>query len=51
MSRSDRVIGIVAGVVIGIVVLILFVFLGSEDTIDSPSIDSSAAQSTTAPPP
>ena len=39
MSRSDRVIGIVLGLVIGIAALILFVFLGSSGSIDAPSID------------
>ncbi|HYU62095.1 MAG TPA: hypothetical protein VEK39_15175 [Solirubrobacterales bacterium] len=39
MSRGDRAIGIGLGVVLGIVAVILFVFLGSEDTIDAPSID------------
>lgn len=39
MSRSDRLIGIVLGLLVGIVALILFVFLGSEETIDDPSID------------
>jgi hypothetical protein len=41
MSRSDRVIGISLGIVIGIVALILFVFLGSGGSIDAPSLDSS----------
>lgn len=40
MSRSDRAIGIALGLVIGIAALILFVFLGSGSSIDSPSIDS-----------
>ncbi len=40
MSRSDRAIGIVLGLIIGIAALILFVFLGSGSSIDSPSIDS-----------
>ncbi len=52
MSRSDRVIGILLGVLVGLVVLVLFVFLGSEETIDSPSIDASTTQQgTTAPEP
>ena len=33
------IIGIVLGLVIGVGVLIAFVFLGSEDSIDAPSID------------
>lgn len=47
MSRSDRAIGIVLGLLVGIVALILFVFLGSEETIDSPSIDTPPAQERT----
>ena len=39
MSRSDRLIGIALGLVVGVVALILFVFLGSGGTIDAPSLD------------
>lgn len=39
MSRSDRVIGILLGLVIGLVALILFVFLGSQESIDAPSLE------------
>ena len=46
MSRSDRAIGIVLGLVVGIVALILFIFLGSEGAIDAPSLDT-GAQTTT----
>jgi hypothetical protein len=35
---SDRVIGIVLGIVLGIAIVIVFVFLGSEETIDAPSL-------------
>ncbi len=42
MSRSDRLIGIVLGLLVGVVALILFVFLGSENAIDAPSIDTGA---------
>lgn len=37
----DRLIGITLGLILGIVAVVLFVFLGSEDTIDAPSIDDS----------
>lgn len=47
MSRSDRLIGIVLGLVVGIVALIIFVFLGSGDTIDAPSLEGAGAQTTT----
>jgi hypothetical protein len=44
MSRSDRVIGIALGLVVGVAALILFIFLGSEGSIDAPSIDAPPAQ-------
>ena len=47
MSRSDRAIGIVLGLVIGIAALILFVFLGSGSSIDASSIDKHPVQRTT----
>jgi hypothetical protein len=37
----DRIIGITLGLILGIVAVVLFVFLGSEDVIDAPSIDDS----------
>jgi hypothetical protein len=37
----DRLIGITLGLILGIVAVILFVFLGSQDVIDAPSIDQS----------
>lgn len=43
MSRTDRLIGIALGIVVGIVALTLFVFLGSSGSIDAPSIDSKAS--------
>ena len=39
MSWGDRAIGIALGLIVGIAAVILFVFLGSEETIDDPSID------------
>ena len=47
MSRTDRAIGIVLGLLVGIVALVLFVFLGSEQSIDAPSIDTPPAQERT----
>jgi hypothetical protein len=41
MSRTDRLIGIGLGLVIGLVALILFVFGGTGQSIDAPSIDHS----------
>lgn len=42
MSWGDRAIGIAIGLIVGIAAVILFVFLGSEETIDDPSIDRGA---------
>lgn len=47
MSRSDRVIGITLGLLVGLAALILFVFLGSGETIDAPALDSGASSTTT----
>lgn len=38
MRHSDRAIGIVVGILIGLAIVIGFVFLGSGETIDDPSI-------------
>ena len=40
----ERGIGIALGIILGVAVVTAFLFLGSEETIDAPSID-------TAPPP
>ena len=39
MSRTDRAIGVVLGIVVGLVALVLFVFLGSSGSIDAPSLE------------
>ena len=38
MRHSDRAIGIVVGILLGLAIVIAFVFLGSGDTIDDPSL-------------
>lgn len=43
MRRSDRAIGVLFGVVLGIGIVIVFVFFGSEGTIDAPRIDRGSA--------
>jgi hypothetical protein len=50
---SDRVIGIALGVVLGIAVVLIFLFLGSRSTIDEPSISNipGATQTQPATPP
>jgi hypothetical protein len=48
VSRGDLAIGIVLGIVLGLAIVAVFVFVFSEDTVDAPSIDrSAAAQQTT----
>lgn len=44
MSRSDRLLGILLGILVGLAVLILFVFLGSREAIDAPSVDPPAKE-------
>jgi hypothetical protein len=43
---SDRVIGIVLGIVLGLAVIVLFLFLGSRNTIDEPSLSGGATTQT-----
>jgi hypothetical protein len=46
---SDRVIGIALGILLGLVIIVLFLFLGSRNTIDEPSISGGATQTVTQP--
>jgi hypothetical protein len=46
---GDRAIGIVLGLVLGIAVILLFLFLGSRTTIDEPSISGATTQTATHP--
>ena len=46
---SDRAIGITLGIVLGIAVILLFLFLGSRNTIDEPSLSGNATQTQTQP--
>jgi hypothetical protein len=50
---GDRAIGIALGILLGIAVILIFLFLGSRSTIDEPSISNipGATQTQTAPPP
>ncbi len=43
MRARDRAIGIVLGILLGLAVVIAFVFFGSRDTIDAPSISGGEA--------
>jgi hypothetical protein len=47
---GDRAIGIALGIALGIAVVLLFLFLGSRNTIDQPSLSDGAAQTVTQPP-
>jgi hypothetical protein len=42
----DRVIGISLGILLGLAVIILFLFLGSRNTIDEPSLSGGATTQT-----
>jgi len=42
----DRVIGILLGVLLGLAVIVLFLFLGSRNTIDEPSLSGGATTQT-----
>jgi hypothetical protein len=46
---GDRAIGILLGIVLGIAVILLFLFLGSRNTIDEPSISGGTTQTATQP--
>ena len=39
MSRGDRALGIVLGILVGIAIVAVFVFVFSEDTIDSSQLE------------
>jgi hypothetical protein len=43
---GDRVIGIGLGILLGLAVIILFLFLGSRNTIDEPSLSGGATTQT-----
>ena len=41
---GDRAIGIALGILLGLAVIVLFLFLGSRNTIDEPSLSGEATQ-------
>ena len=43
---GDRIIGIALGILLGLAVIILFLFLGSRNTIDEPSLSGGATTQT-----
>jgi ABC-type Mn2+/Zn2+ transport system permease subunit len=46
---GDRAIGIVLGILLGIAIILLFLFLGSRSTIDEPSLSGGATTTVTQP--
>lgn len=46
MRRGDRAIGIAIGVLLGLAIVIGFVFLGSGNTIDAPDLSGSGSEQT-----
>ena len=44
MSRGDRALGIVLGILVGLAIVAVFVFVFSEDTIDSSQLETGGAQ-------
>jgi hypothetical protein len=46
---SDRAVGIGLGVLLGLVIIVLFLFLGSRSTIDEPSISGGTTRTATQP--
>jgi hypothetical protein len=46
---GDRAIGIALGILLGIAIILLFLFLGSRNTIDQPSLSGGASQTVTQP--
>lgn len=49
MTLGDRLIGILLGILLGLAILLAFLFLGSQDTIDAPSISGGSEQIQTQP--
>jgi uncharacterized membrane protein required for colicin V production len=44
MSRGDRALGIVLGILVGLAIVAVFVFVFSEDTIDSSQLEGASGQ-------
>ena len=44
MSRGDRALGIVLGLLVGLAIVAVFVFVFSEDTIDSSRIEGTGGE-------
>jgi len=46
---GDRAIGIALGILLGVAIILLFLFLGSRDAIDEPSLSGGPGQTLTQP--
>jgi hypothetical protein len=46
---GDRLIGILLGILLGLAILLAFLFLGSQSTIDEPSLSGGPEQTQTQP--
>ena len=42
--RGDRILGILLGLVLGVAIVAVFVFVFSEETVDAPSLDQDRPQ-------
>lgn len=51
LAVSDRAVGILLGILLGLAIIIGFLFLGSRSTIDAPSLSGGSAQTQTQPAP
>ena len=51
MPRGDRVLGILLGLALGLAIVAIFVFVFSEDTIDSAQLENNGGSNTTEQPP
>lgn len=46
MSRGDRIVGITLGLLLGLAIIAVFVFVFSEDTIDSAGVEGNGSGQT-----
>jgi hypothetical protein len=46
---GDRLIGVLLGIILGLAILLAFLFLGSQETIDAPSLSDGPERTQTRP--
>jgi hypothetical protein len=46
VPKSDRLLGILIGIALGLAIVAIFVFVFSEDTVDAPKINNGSAPAT-----